>query len=80
MNVPTSPLTPIGPLLNHESRLVGLLDDALNQVAPFFGNNEDQHSSMRIYRAMEKLHDLYPQLNGGELEALLMGVFKHKSR
>ena len=59
-------------------RLQPLFDDALQKIEPFFNTHEAENSSTRIYRVMESLHGNYPHLNQGELEALLMGLLKHR--
>lgn len=55
-----------------------LLDDALEKIEPIIRNGDSENASARFYRIMQKLHSNYPYLNGGELEALLLGLLKKK--
>ena len=55
-----------------------LLDDALEKIEPIIRNGDSENASARFYRIMQQLHSNYPYLNGGELEALLLGLLKKK--
>jgi hypothetical protein len=55
-----------------------LLDDALEKIEPIIKDNDPENTSTRFYRIMQNLHGHYPYLNGGELEALLLGLLKKK--
>lgn len=55
-----------------------LLDDALEKIDSIIRNDDSVNAATRFYRIMQKLHSNYPYLNGGELEALLLGLLKKK--
>lgn len=53
---------------------------ARDRLAPLFENAGDNPSSALLYRAMNELHALYPELSQAELEALFSAVSRHLPR
>lgn len=55
-----------------------LYDEAYRLVEPIFRGNDRLVPSTLMFRAMQTLHGRYPHLSEGELDALFMGMLKHK--